>query len=81
MAAAFEIFPISVARGREPLLRCDHAADLKAPLIPTISPHQATAVIAAANLPVVHPGGITRPADKQSNADFIEVSCAFRSVP
>jgi len=32
-------------------------------------------------LPMVHSGGITRLADKRGNADFIEVSRSFRSVP
>jgi hypothetical protein len=35
----------------------------------------------AGPLPVVYVGGITSSADKRSNAHFIEVSSAFRSVP
>jgi hypothetical protein len=30
---------------------------------------------------VVSLDGITRSADKQSNADFIQVCCTFRSLP
>src|SRR5262245_27540691 len=30
---------------------------------------------------LVHPGGITRTAGKRKSAEFIEVSCTFRSVP